>query len=551
MFALIDHINRLPLAGLMLVTAVGYTIGRLQFRGISLGPAGGALLTALALGFGGLSLEHGGASSTAAITIGELGFVLFIYSVGFEAGPRFFASFRTQDGWRYVGVGVAVNVIAVVMGLLFGRLFQLDAETVAGMLSGALTSAPTYASASKYVDNAAGLAVAFALTYPFGLAGLVVIIQTLPRWLHQDLTDETSPNSGAGPTGNHPARRGGHEATRAFLVESDAVAGLPLKDLNITSSTGCVITRTLHAGKAAIPNRDTVLTVGDTLLATGTLNELRRFERLVGPEIDAEELWRNQPPPQRIQVLRAEACAKPLSALQLIQRHHCVIARIQRGSEWIDPDAELQLEINDIVEIVGSPKDAKAAARILGRFEPDDIEANIAIYTGGILLGLLLGSIHLETAMLDFKIGSATGLLISGVSLGWLRHIGPYPTHVPMAARRFVRDLGILLFIGETGITAGHQLHLGMEVAPLIPILGSGVIMTVTVLMSLLLATKAFKLGPLGAWGGVCGGMTSSAALHTLRRTADTNEVTISYAAAYAVASVIATIAGQWIVVLM
>ena len=547
MFALIDHINRLPLAGLMLVTAIGYTLGRLQIRGVSLGPAGGALLTALALGFGGLSTG----AHNAGFSVGELGFVLFIYSVGFEAGPRFFASFRSRDGWRFVAVGVAVNVIAVGVALAMGRICDLDVATVAGTLSGALTSAPTYASASRYVDDAAGLAVAFALTYPFGLAGLVLIIQTLPRWLHQDLT-EAAPHAG-GPPPASPGhdRDHGREVTRGFVVKEKSATGIPLKELNLTGSTGCIVTRILHHGAALAPNRDTVLSIGDTLLATGRLDELRAFERRVGPEIDAGELWRNQPPPRRVQILNADACAAPLADLQLIQRHGCVIARIERGSEWIEPGAEVRLEVNDIVEIVGTPQNTATAAGILGRFEPDDNEANIAIYTGGILLGLLVGSIHLETALIDFRVGSATGLLIAGVTLGWLRHIGPYPTHVPMAARRFVRDLGILLFIGETGITAGRQLHLGMEVAPLIPILGAGLITAATVLFSLLMATRLLRLGPLGAWGSVCGGMTSSAALHTLRRTADTNEVTISYAASYAVASVIATIAGQWVVALM
>ena len=535
----------------MLVTAVGYTLGRLQFRGISLGPAGGALLTALALGFGGLSMDGPQDSDSSAFSIGELGFVLFIYSVGFEAGPRFFASFRTQDGWRYIAVGVAVNVFALAIALGFGRFFDLDVATVAGTLSGALTSAPTYASASKYVDNTAGLAVAFALTYPFGLAGLVLIIQTLPKWMHQNLTAESSQQTRLSSTEANARGHHGREVTRGFLVKHEGGAGSPLKELNLTRSTGCVITRILHEGCAIVPNRDTILNVGDTLLATGRLDELHAFEKHVGPEIDTEELWRNQPPPRRIQILNADACSKPLSDLQLIQQFNCIIARIERGSEEIEPDADISLEVNDVVEIVGTQQNAEAAAKTLGRFEPDNNEANIAIYTGGILLGLLIGSIHLETAVIDFKIGSATGLLVAGVALGWLRHIGPYPTHVPMAARRFVRDLGILLFIGETGINAGHQLHLGMEVAPLVPILGAGAIMTATVLLSLVLATKCLKLGALGAWGAVCGGMTSSAALHTLRRTADTNEVTISYAASYAVASVIATIAGQWIVVLM
>lgn len=548
MLALVDFINRLPLAGLMLVTALGYTLGRFQCRKISLGPAGGALFVALPLGFAGISMDHLYGGEHPELTIGALGFVLFIYSVGFEAGPRFFASFRTRHGWRYIAVGVAVNVFAVLAALVLGKAFKLDAATVAGVLSGALTSAPTYAAASQIVADEAALSVAFALTYPFGLAGLVLIIQTLPRWFHQDLAQEAKKH---GDTASQDGQTISREVTRGFVVERDDIVAKPLRELHLTRDTGCLITLVVHDQQPRIPHADTTLSLGDHLLATGRIDELRSFEKRIGSEIDAEDLWRNRPPPGRIQVRNRELCGKALAELRLTHQFHGVIARIQRGDEWVEPGAEVSLELNDIVEVAGSKTDLSHAAKLLGRFEPAVDQANIAIYTGGILIGLLIGAIHFGPLGLDFKIGSAAGLLIAGVLLGWLGRIGPYPTHVPRPARQFVRDLGILLFIGETGLAAGAELSQGMTLAPALPLLGACAIMTVTVLASLTFALKALKLGPLDAWGSVCGGMTSSAALHTLRRTADANEVTISYAAAYAVASVIATIAGQVIVLMM
>ena len=90
MSALIRELNEVPLAGLMLVVALGYTLGRLRWRGFSLGPAGGTLLAALGAGSLGLSFSGMYGENPGALTVGTFGFALFIYSVGFEAGPRFF-----------------------------------------------------------------------------------------------------------------------------------------------------------------------------------------------------------------------------------------------------------------------------------------------------------------------------------------------------------------------------------------------------------------------------------------------------------------------------
>ena len=77
----IAFLNDVPLAGLMLVVALGYTLGRQSIRGISLGPAGGTLAVALLVGAMGLSFKDMYGSEDPRLTLGTLGFALFIYSV--------------------------------------------------------------------------------------------------------------------------------------------------------------------------------------------------------------------------------------------------------------------------------------------------------------------------------------------------------------------------------------------------------------------------------------------------------------------------------------
>ena len=528
----------------MLVTSLGYMLGRLTCCQMSLGPAGGTLFAALALGYYGVSLDSLYGDGERHLTIGTLGFVLFIYSVGFEAGPRFFSSIRTRNGWKFITMGVAVNVVAVLVCMLWAKVMKLDAATAAGMLSGALTSAPTYAAASQVGLDNTRLAVAFAIAYPIGLIGLVLLIQTLPSLLRQDLAKDAG---AADEVEDDPPMRG--EITRGFIIQKEGVFDRQLSELQLTRKCGVVLTRILRGDSVVFPAGDTELREGDRILAVGHLHELQDLEKLVGPETNTEELMSRMPASRRILVSNREVYGKSLADLALSRRHHCIVTHIERGSEDIDPGAEVRLLRNDIVVITGARDKLREVAGELGGFEPAINETNIAIYTGGIFIGLLIGSFHWHPLGLDFSLGTAVGLLIAGLFLGWIGRIGHYSTHVPKSARQLVRDLGILLFIGETGIDAGANLLEGLSIAPWQTLLGAAFTTTVVVLGTLLVGGRLLKLKALDNWGSLSGGLTSSAALQALRVKADSNEVTISYAAAYAIGSVAATIAGQLIAI--
>jgi putative transport protein len=544
--AFVDWLNGIPLAGLMLVVALGYGLGRLSWRGLSLGPAGGTLLVALLLGRQGLGFAHLYGGGEPALTVGMFGFALFIYSVGFEAGPRFFASLFGGPGWRFVVVGAVVNVAALLLAVAFARLLALDDALAAGLLSGALTSAPTYAAADRICSDPAALAVAFALTYPIGLAGVVLLVQFLPRLVGDDLgkgADDVEDGS--------DERARGSDLTRAFEVRDPAVIGPSLRELDLTHRTGCYVTR-LHRGLEILPvDARTTLQAGDHLLVKGRLDELQAFEALVGPEVYDEELRRRMRQARRIRVTARAAIGKTLRDLELTQRHRALVVAVDRGGIVLEPSAELALARGDVVQVLGRRPDVRAVAELLGRFVHASDETDVAVYAGGIFLGLLVGQAHLTFFGTPVTLGTAGGLLLAGVLLGRFRDLGPLHAHVPRAARQLVRDLGILLFVAETGVKAGAS-SFGVMEGRLAATLGAGLGVTVlSVLAALLVARAVLRLRPVDAWGSVGGGMTSSAALVAIKRAADSNEPALSYAASYAVASVLATVAGQVVVLLV
>lgn len=551
MTTIIEQLNHMPLASFMLVVAVGYALGRVGWRGIALGPAGGTLGFAILLGALGLDFSALYGSTAPKLTIGTLGFALFIYSVGFEAGPRFFAALFGGHALRFVFVGLIVNVVALGLGLACGWLFDLGGPITAGVVSGALTSAATYAAALEVVYGqpqlSAPLAVSFAIVYPLGLLGIVLMLQTIPRMRGRNLAREADAAADAeSPEDDEP-----HELYRAFRVTEAEVTGRPLRELHLPRRTGCHVTQIHRGPDLLMVGADTVLELDDHLLVRGRLVELREFGELVGPEIDDRELRNRMPSPRRVVVHAAEAEGRTLAELDLARQFACLVVGIERGDVHIEPSAGVRVQRGDVLEVVGRRGDVREAAGHLGRLERPSHETDIGVYAGGIFLGLLIGRLGLDLFGVDFSFGFAGGLLLSGILMGRFRHFGPFTTHVPRAARQLVRDFGILLFIAETGVRAGGSSLAGLH-GRLVPILVSGVLVSVVpVVVALWAACRFLKMGSLDAWGSVCGGLTSSSGLSALRRATDARAAAVSYAASYAVASVLITIAGRLVIVLM
>jgi len=496
------------------------------------------MLVALACASMGLSIDKIYDGRVPDLTLGEFGFALFIYSVGFEAAPRFFGALKQRRGWQFVFLGVMVNVLGIGVVLFFNAIWSFGDSATPGLLAGAMTSAPTYAAALEVAPDPAALAYGFTLAYPFGLAGVVLMIQFLPRLMRDKLTleveDEDLPEE---------ADSSALLQVRAFDVEQPDILGRPLRELNLTKVTGCTISR-LHRGQSVfVPDADTVLESGDHVSARGTITQLHVFEQAVGREVYDEELRRRLPSGRAVRVQQREVIGKTLAELGIIDRFHCIVTLVHHGSVEVTPTGDLKLARDDVVHVAGRREDVRRLADFLGRFERSSSETDIAVYAAGIFCGAVLGYAQFG----PIRFGFATGLLVSGLLLGRFRRIGPLNAHVPVAARQLVRDLGILLFVAEAGLNAGAAPAPGWALA--VPLVIAGVFATtLPMALSVAFGRYVLRMRPVDAWGSVCGGMTSSAAIVALRRAADSNEPALSYATAYAIGSVVLTLAGPLVV---
>jgi putative transport protein len=202
----IQLLHAQPVLTLFLIIGMGYLIGALRIGSFSLGPVAGVLFAGLFLGQFDFHMSPGAQS---------VGFALFIFSVGYQAGPRFFAVLKT-DGLKYFLLALVIASTGFAVAFIAAQILTLAPGSAAGLLAGGLTSSPTLAAAQEAIrsgqvippagisaeEMVGNVATAYAITYIFGLAGLIAVIKILPGILGIDLEKEAKALEAAEDTGD-------------------------------------------------------------------------------------------------------------------------------------------------------------------------------------------------------------------------------------------------------------------------------------------------------------------------------------------------------------
>ena len=168
------------LLAIFVIAAIGYLIGNIKIKGIELGTAG-VLLVALVFGHFGVKIDA---------IVRNFGLVCFVGSVGFIAGPKFFRDFK-HNAKNYILLGFIIILSGAAVCCLVVRLAGLRPELCVGLMTGALTSTPGLAAAQEAAGELSDLATTgYAIAYPFGVVGVVLFVQLIPKLLHVDMEEE-------------------------------------------------------------------------------------------------------------------------------------------------------------------------------------------------------------------------------------------------------------------------------------------------------------------------------------------------------------------------
>ncbi|THB68189.1 MAG: transporter [Desulfovibrio sp.] len=539
-----------PSLCLFLVIGLGYLLGNVSIGSARLGPMAGVLLAGLVFGHYGFAIPE---------RVKEIGFILFIYSVGLQAGPRFFSVFF-KDGFKYAAMAgvTAAAAISVTIGCTY--LIDFSPGLSAGLMAGSMTSSPLLAAAQDAVQS--GLAqphsgqsvaqamgevsVGYAITYLFGLLGVLTAMRLLPKVMGFDLRAEAAKlaKERRMTDDDEEAGRDNRPMIRAFEVDDQTIVGRRLDELGMSRDLGCVIQHIKREGKLITPDSDTELSMGDRVSVVGPGERLENLEGKIGPGVFDTELL--SPPVDSIVVIvtHPDAVGKPIGELHTLARYGCYITRIVRSQIELPISMDVVLEKGDAVRISGLRERLNALVKRMGYEERRVIQTDLLTFALGIVLGLLLGKITLKAGAVALGMGAAGGLLLSGIFIGFLRSIHPTFGRVPPAARWVFMELGMVLFIAGVGLEAGGGIIEALKAVGLPLFLSGAAVTTAAMATGLFFGRYVLKLHPALLFGALAGSMTSTPALSVVTQSVDHPIPALGYAGAYPFANLFMAMGG-------
>ena len=540
---------------LFLIIGIGYLIGKLGAGGVKLGSSIGVLFVALYFGHMGFSIPP---------VVGTLGFVFFIYSVGYQAGPNFFSTFR-EDGVRYIQIGVVIAVVALGTALLGAFVFNLAPGFAAGVLAGGLTSTPTLAAAQDAIISGiakipdgfsakeveSNVAVGYAVTYIFGLIGLILFLQLIPKFFRFNLEEEATKfaDNMKSSTRDADDEMGlgskGRPKLRSYQIDNPNAVGKSLLELRFLQTTGAVVARLIRNSEDIELGSDTVIQEGDRALVIGYNENHVKAASVLGTEITDSELDKTQFETHRVVVSNQAVVNKTLRDTGVTNDFACITHSVSRGGVDLPVSLDMIIKRGDHLTVSGPQTNVEKLAYFLGAKERPVHETDLLTFSFGIVAGLFVGYTAIKFGNLPIGIGSAGGLLVAGLVVGWARGRNPMFGRVPAAARFILMELGLLLFLAGVGLRAGSGLIEGLRSAG-IPLFITGVFVTLLpCLAGVMYGFYFLKMNPAILLGAMCGGITSTPALGVITKQAKSDIPAMGYVGVYAFANIILTIAGQ------
>ncbi len=507
---------------LFLIIAVGFIIGRLKIKGISL-DISAVIFVALLFGHFGVVIPQ---------DFQEIGLVLFIFTIGIQAGPGFFSTFRS-GGRSLVAVALILVSLAAITTVGTAWLFGIEFHLAVGLFTGALTSTPGLAAAIDSTGSSLA-PIGYGIAYPFGVVGVIIFVRLLPLLLRVRVKDAET------DIDRQLQRIYPEVCNRHFVVENDNIDGRTIGELQIRSMTGASISRVLSGGKAMTPSPGTVLYKGDLVKAVGSREALEKMRLLIGSTTDLEIPLGDGYEVQSILVTNKKVVNKSIGQLNLFANYNATITRIRRSGIDIIPTESSQIRFGDKLLIACNKENMRSVAEVFGNQEKKLSDTNMFPIAAGIVLGILAGQIRIEfSENLIFSPGLAGGVLLVALVLGYIGKTGPVIWTMSAMANNLLRQLGLLFFLAAVGTQAGAHL-VGTFSDHGIHLFYAGILITILPMaISAFIAHRFFRVNLLSLFGTITGSMTSTPGLAAIDPVTDSNAPQIAYATVYPVAMVL------------
>ena len=538
---------------LALVAVVGLFIGNVKFRGIGLG-IGGVLFGGIIVGHfvsqAGMTL-----SSDMLHVIQEFGLILFVYTIGIQVGPGFFASLRVS-GLRLNLFAVLIVIIGGLVTAILHKLFDIPLPVVLGIFSGAVTNTPALGAGQQILRDLGTpmemvdqMGMSYAMAYPFGICGILFTMWMLRVIFRVNVETEAQQHESSRTNG------GALIKTINIRVENPNLHDLAIKDVPILNGDKIICSRLKREETLKVPSPDTIIQLGDLLHLVGQPADLHNAQLVIGQEVDTSLSTKGTDlRVERVVVTNENVLGKRIRDLHFKERYDVVISRLNRAGVELVASGDISLQFGDILNLVGRPSAIDAVANVLGNAQQKLQQVQMLPVFIGIGLGVLLGSIPVFVPGFPaaLKLGLAGGPLILALILGRICSICKLYWFMPPSANLALRELGIVLFLSVVGLKSGGDFVNTLVNGEGLSWIGYGALITAVPLITVgILARMLAKMNYLTMCGMLAGSMTDPPALAFANNLHPTSgAAALSYATVYPLVMFLRIITPQLLAVL-
>ncbi|MDD6052475.1 MAG: putative transporter [Candidatus Cryptobacteroides sp.] len=521
------------------VITIGLWLGKLSFKGISLG--------ATWILFVGIVLSHFGFRPDAPVQhfMKDFGLILFVFSIGLQVGPGFFHSFK-KGGLLMNGLAVGMVLLAAACAFIIHIVTGESLETMVGVMSGAVTNTPGLGAAQQtltdamagmpasMVSNASSkLASAYAVAYPLGVLGVILVLILLKAVFRIDTAAEIRKIEAQDDSSEDSARRIHCE------VENPALFGMKLSDVLADMSNVMVVSRIMRDGHVSIPSADTVLQEGDKVLVVSSQKNVERIVITFGKEIPMHvDDWVKKDESmvsRKIVITKGNITGKRLRDLNFRALYGVSVTRVIRAGIELVARADLILQMGDRLQVVGTEEAINSVASVVGNKPAKLNHPNLMLIFAGIALGVFLGSlpIRIPGVPQPIKLGLAGGPLIVAILLGYFGPRLKISTYTSVSANMMLREIGISFFLAAVGLGAGENFVSSLMNGGWSWILYGALITFIPVLVTGLVGRLVFKLDFYQICGLITGATTNPPVLAFAQNAYGTDYTSVNYATVY------------------
>ncbi|MCT8813099.1 putative transporter [Glaesserella parasuis] len=520
---------------LSLVAVIGLWIGHIKVRGVSLG-IGGVL-------FGGILVSHFMTQYGVKLDghtlhfIQEFGLILFVYTIGIQVGPGFFASLR-QSGLKLNAFAVMIVGISGILVILLHKIFDVPLPVILGIFSGAVTNTPSLGAGQQILTELGGESIAavmgmgYAIAYPFGIIGILLAMWLIRIIFKINVDKEADEFDSA--TNN---KKDGL-STMNVRITNPNLNGLMLQELPDFELHEVVYSRIKRNDELFVPKVHTQIQIGDILHLVGTKAALHKMQLILGEEVNVSlstkgTMYRTE----RAVVTNEKVFGKQIRQLMLKGKYDVVISRLNRAGVELVPNGQMTLQFGDVLNLVGRQEDIEAVMAIIGNAQQKLQQVQMLPIFIGVGLGVLLGSIpiYLPGFPVALKLGLAGGPLVVALILARIGSIKKLYWFMPPSANLALREIGIVLFLAVVGWKAGGNFLNTLLSNDGLAWIGYGAIITfIPLIVTGLVARIYGKLNYLSLCGLLAGSMTDPPALAFANGIKEGNgAAALSYATVY------------------